>query len=158
MSTRPFEEIVQEHGAVVLRVCRALLPPQDADDAWSETFLAALRSYPQLADGGNVKGWLVTIAHNKAIDVLRRASRQPTPAGDLPERIADDVPVEHDDELRLALDGLAPKQRAAVVYRYLADLSYAELAILLDCSQAAARRNTADGLARLRAQYRKATP
>ena len=37
---RPFEEIVQEHGAVVMRVCRALLPPADADDAWAETFLA----------------------------------------------------------------------------------------------------------------------
>ena len=31
----PFEEIVAEHGPVVMRVCRALLGPADAADAWS---------------------------------------------------------------------------------------------------------------------------
>ena len=44
----PFEAIVAEHGATVLRVCRAVLGPADADDAWSETFLAALKAYPRL--------------------------------------------------------------------------------------------------------------
>jgi DNA-directed RNA polymerase specialized sigma24 family protein len=38
----PFEEVVARHGATVLRVCRAVLGPVDADDAWSDTFLAAL--------------------------------------------------------------------------------------------------------------------
>ena len=65
---QPFEAIVAEHGPVVMRVCRALLGPVEADDAWSETFLAALRAYPGLRPGSNVRGWLVTIAHNKAID------------------------------------------------------------------------------------------
>jgi RNA polymerase sigma factor (sigma-70 family) len=158
MTARPFEEIVVEHGPVVMRVCRALLGPVDAEDAWSETFLAALRAYPQLTDGSNVKGWLVTIAHNKAVDVMRGASRRPTPAGDLPERTAAEAWVDPDDDLRAALDQLAPKQRAAVVYRYLADLPYAEIAALLECSQAAARRSTADALANLRTHYRQGTP
>jgi DNA-directed RNA polymerase specialized sigma24 family protein len=43
---RPFDAVVAEHGSTVLRVCRALLNRVDADDAWSETFLAALRAYP----------------------------------------------------------------------------------------------------------------
>lgn len=43
----PFDEVVRRHGATVLRVCRAVLGPgADADDAWSETFLAALRAWP----------------------------------------------------------------------------------------------------------------
>ena len=58
----PFEEIVTTHGPTVLRVCRAVLGPMDADDAWSETFLAALRAYPTLRPGSNVEAWLVTIA------------------------------------------------------------------------------------------------
>lgn len=41
----PFEEAVAKHGPTVLRVCRATLGASaDADDAWSETFLAALRA------------------------------------------------------------------------------------------------------------------
>ena len=84
MSLRPFEEIVAEHGEVVMRVCRALLGASDAEDAWSETFLAALRRYTELPPGSNVKGWLVTIAHNKSIDLLRSRTRRPVPGGDPP--------------------------------------------------------------------------
>jgi DNA-directed RNA polymerase specialized sigma24 family protein len=47
------------------------------------------------------------------------------------------------------------KQRGAVAYRYLADLPYAEVAALLECSEAAARRSAADGIANLRRHYRK---
>jgi RNA polymerase sigma factor (sigma-70 family) len=140
-----------------MRVCRALLGPADADDAWSETFLAALRAYPDLRPGSNVRGWLTTIAHRKAIDQLRARSRRAEPAGDLTDRPAgaDSGPEPVDSELRGVLAGLPDKQRLAVVYRYLADLAYAEVGALLECSEAAARRNASDGIARLRRQYRK---
>src|SRR5438105_8691538 len=140
---QPFEEIVVEHGPVVMRVCRALLGPVDADAAWSETFLAALRAYPELRPGSNVRGWLVTIAHRKAIDQLRARTRAPEPAGDLPDGLpgGDPGPEPADTELHGALAALPYKQRGAVVYRYLADLSYAEVGSLLECSDAAARRN-----------------
>ncbi len=155
MSSKPFEEIVAEHGPVVMRVCRALLGPVDADDAWAETFLAALRAYPDLRPGSNVRGWLVTIAHNKSIDQLRQAQRRPRPA-DVPEvPVTDSLPVEPDEALRAALDGLPYKQRGAVIYRYLADLSYRDIGNLLECSEAAARRNAADGIAALRTLFTK---
>ena len=154
---QPFEAIVAEHGQVVMRVCRALLGPVDADDAWSETFLAALRAYPELRPGSNVRGWLVTIAHNKAIDQIRGRLRAPVPAGEVSERLTGDEPGPEpvDSELQSALADLPPKQRGAVMYRYLADLPYAEVAALLECSQAAARRSAADGIARLRRHYGK---
>jgi DNA-directed RNA polymerase specialized sigma24 family protein len=76
---QPFEKIVDDHGATVLRVCRVLLAGPDADDAWSETFLAALRAYPGLPETANVEAWLVTIAHRKAIDVLRARRRHAGP-------------------------------------------------------------------------------
>jgi methylated-DNA-[protein]-cysteine S-methyltransferase len=82
---QPFEKVVEEHGRTVLRVCRVILGVHDAEDAWSETFLAAMCAYPDLPDDANAEAWLVTIAHRKAIDVLRARKRQPAPVGELPE-------------------------------------------------------------------------
>jgi RNA polymerase sigma factor (sigma-70 family) len=158
-AVRPFEEIVAEHGPVVMRVCRALLGPADAADAWSETFLSALEAYPKLQPESSIRGWLVTIAHRKAIDQLRGAARRPQPAGDLPEIPATDAASagesSMDDDLRAALDALPAKQRGAVIYRYLADLSYAEVGELLESSATAARRSAADGIASLRKHFSK---
>ena len=159
MTVRPVEEIVAEHGPVVLRVCRAMLSPTEADDAWAETFLAALRAYPTLRPESNVRGWLVTIAYRKAIDQIRTAARVPQPTPSLPEVAArEDAPSPADAELRAALDALPPKQRGAVIYHYLADLPYAEVGALLETSEAAARRSAADGIASLRKNYTRGTP
>ena len=156
---QPFEAIVAEHGTVVMRVCRAFLGPTEAEDAWSETFLAALRAYPDLRPGSNIRGWLVTIAHNKAVDQIRLRTRVPVPAGAVSDRRPGTVPGPDspDPDLHNALAALPPKQRGAVVYRYLADMSYADVASLLDCSEAAARRSASDGIASLRRHYGKET-
>ena len=146
---RPFEELVREHGAVVMRVCRALLPPADADDAWSETFMAALRAYPRLRPDSNERGWLVTIAHRKALDGLRARSRRAVPAADVPDAGVTD-PEPADDDLRAAVADLPDKQRAAVVLHHLAGMPYADVAAELGGTAAAARRAAADGIARLR--------
>ena len=137
-----------EFGPTVLRVVRAVLGPADADDAWSETFLSALRAYPQLPAGANVEAWLVTIAHRKAIDVTRSTARRAVPVADPPETEAGtDLP---DLDLAAALAALPPKQRRAVAYHYLTGLPYAEIAEILGGSADAARRAAADGVATLR--------
>jgi RNA polymerase sigma factor (sigma-70 family) len=152
---RPFEEIVVEHGPTVLRVCRALLARPDADDAWSETFLAALRAYPDLADSANIEAWLVTIAHHKAIDVLRAQSRRATPVAEVAETgSATDAWEPADDGLWAALRALPTKQRQAVAYHHVAGLSYAEVAALVGGSTDAARRAAHDGITALRRRYR----
>jgi RNA polymerase sigma factor (sigma-70 family) len=132
----------------VLRVCRAVLGPADADDAWSETFLAALRAYPDLPDGANVEAWLVTIAHRKAIDITRAAARRAVPVADPPESAA--PPDAPDLDLAAAVAALPPKQKQAVAYHYLTGLPYAEIAEILGGSADAARRAAADGIAALR--------
>ena len=155
---QPFEEVVAEHGEVVMRVCRALLRPADADDAWSETFLSALRAYPDLRPDSNIRGWLVTIAHRKALDVIRRTSRV-DPVADVPERTPSRADPElPDDDLRAAIAALPTKQRAAVVLHYLGDLQYADVGAALDTSAAAARRSAADGIANLRTTYLSKLP
>jgi RNA polymerase sigma factor (sigma-70 family) len=154
MSKQPFEAVVAAYGPMVLRVCRAILGPGAADDAWSETFLSAMRAYPRLPAGSNVEAWLVTIAHRKAIDQLRAASRRATPTDRLPERPSGDgVPGGWESELWAALETLTLRQRQAVAYHYLAGLPYAEVAELLGGTPEAARRAAADGVAALRKTY-----
>jgi RNA polymerase sigma factor (sigma-70 family) len=155
---QPFEEVVAEHGAVVMRVCRALLPPADAEDAWAETFVAALRAYPDLRPGSNVRGWLVTIAHRKSIDAIRATGRRAVPTAEVPE-VSTPAAEWSDDhaELVAALAALPAKQRGAVVYHHLAGLPYREVGRVLECSEAAARRSAADGIANLRARFPELT-
>ena len=61
-SRPPFEQVVEEHGPTVMRVCRAILDPADAEDAWIDTFVSAMRAYPELRPGSNVRGWLASEA------------------------------------------------------------------------------------------------
>jgi RNA polymerase sigma factor (sigma-70 family) len=151
---QPFEKVVEEHGGTVLRVCRVIVGVHDAQDAWSETFLAALRSYPDLPDDANAEAWLVTIAHRKAIDVLRARQRQPAPVGEIPELPTGlGLPGTADDDLWQAVAALPDKQRQAVAYHYVAGLAYAEIAEILGGTTDAARRAAADGVKNLRKNY-----
>ncbi len=164
----PFEKVVSAHGSTVLRVCRAILGPADADDAWSETFLSALKAYPGLPADANVEAWLVTIAHRKAIDVTRAATRRAIPVAETPDSppgaAAGRGPdpggagLVADDDLAEAITRLPAKQKQAVAYHYLAGLPYADVAAILGGSAEAARRAAADGVATLRRSYPGATP
>ena len=149
-----FEQIVARYGPAVLRVCRAQLGPQDAEDAWSETFIAALRAYPDLPADANVEAWLVTIAHRKAIDAGRANARRPVTVAALPERV---VPATDGDDVWAAVRALPHRQREAVAYHWFAGLPYAEIAAITDSNADAVRRAAADGLKTLRRVY-GATP
>jgi len=147
----PFETVVAQHGAMVLRVVRAVVGPADADDAWSETFLSALRAYPELPDEANLEAWLVTIAHRKGIDIVRSSTRRAIPVAETPELAS--PPGDRDLDLAAALVALPTKQRQAVAYHYLGGLPYREIAALLGGTEASARRAAADGIAGLRRTY-----
>ena len=163
-----FDVAVTRHGPTVLRVCRAVLGAgADADDAWSETFLSALRAWPDLPDDTNVEAWLVRVAHRRAVDVVRRAARADTPAG-----AADDIALldalldargpgagydDHNDQHPVwsAVAALPTRQRICVAYRYLGGLGYAEIADLVGGGEGAARRAAADGVKALRRMVQK---
>jgi len=153
VSLPPFDRVVTEHGPVVLRVCRALLPAHDAEDAAADAFVAALEAYPRLRPASDIKAWLVTIAHRKALDILRRRARQAVPVAELPEQPGTSEPALPDEPLWTAVRALPGKQRQAVAYRYVADLAYADVAGVMGISEAAARRNAADGIKALRHSY-----
>jgi RNA polymerase sigma factor (sigma-70 family) len=139
---------------MVLRVCRAIVGPTTAEDAWSETFLSAMQAYPDLPPDSNVEAWLVTIAGRKAIDQLRAESRRAIPTGAVPETPSTDgVPGSWESDLWAALKALPLKQRETIAYHYLAGLPYADVAEVLGGSPEAARRAAADGIAALRKTY-----
>lgn len=152
-----FEDAVTRHGATVLRVCRAVLGSgADADDAWSETFLALLSVWPNMAEDTNVEAWLVRVAQRKSVDVTRSQSRQAIPTGTLPERPSRlGNPSSDGVALWQAVAALPNRQRLAVAYHYLGGLPHAETAELIGGSPAAVRRAAADGIKRLREHYRE---
>lgn len=158
----PFDQLVRDHGVRVWRVCRAVLGPVDADDAWSDTFLAALRAYPDLSDEADHGAWLATIAYRKAIDTVRARDRRPTPtaiSGDRSDQATNlgQPGTGPDTDLADAVRSLPDKQRLAVTLHYLADLPYAQVADQLGGTPEAARRAASDGLRALRKQLASTT-
>ena len=148
----PFQSLLSDHGADVHRMLRAMVGPNDADDCWQETFLSALRAYPGLRSAENLRGWLMTIAHRKALDAHRARKRHPVPVSDPPERAAAEAP-DKEPELWTAVRRLPVKQRTAVTLRFAGDLSYMQIGEIIGCSEAAARQNVRAGLAGVRREW-----
>lgn len=149
----PFQRFLDAHRDQVLRFLIASVGRHDADDAFQETFISALRAYPRLRPDSNLRGWVLTIAHRKALDVHRARGRNPVPVAEIHDRPAhatSESPSDHWARVR----ALPPRQREVLTLRYAADLTHAEIAEALGCSEEAARRAAADGLKTLREELR----
>jgi RNA polymerase sigma factor (sigma-70 family) len=147
----PFQTLLDEHAPDLHRFLVASVGPHDGADCFQETVISALRAYPDLRHDDNLRGWLFTIAHRKVVDHARRVGRAAVPVAEPPEvGVADDLGRLDDVALVGAVRELPPKQRTAVVQRYLLDRPYADVATVVGCSEAAARQNVRAGLQRLR--------
>ena len=148
----PFQRFLQEHRDAVWRFLVASVGPHDADDCFQETFIAALRAYPRLRSDSNLRAWVLTIAHRKALDAHRGRARRALPVADpgaVDSRSAA-APAERDEALWGAVHRLPERQRAAVLLRFLADLPHRDIAAAIGCSEQAARRSLHEGLVKLR--------
>ncbi|MGZ8602401.1 MAG: RNA polymerase sigma factor [Actinomycetota bacterium] len=147
----PFQEFLEANRTTVYRFLSVAVGPQDADDAFQETFLAALRAYPRVREPDKLDRWILAIASRKAIDHHRGAGRRPQPTDDPPERpVQDPTPEDLDDPLWAAVRALPPRQRVAVVHRHVLDRPYDEIAELMGSSEQTARANVYQGTKRLR--------
>jgi RNA polymerase sigma factor (sigma-70 family) len=148
----PFQRLLDEHAEPVLRFLRGAVGPIDADDCFQETFISALRAYPRLEHGRELRAWLLTIARRKALDHHRARSRRPAPVDELPEPTAggDANGTVEAGELWAVVAALPEGQRAAIALRYAGGLRYRDVGAALGCSEGAARRRVADGLRALR--------
>jgi DNA-directed RNA polymerase specialized sigma24 family protein len=145
----PFERFYEAHAGEILGYLTRLLGRQLAEDAWQETFLRALRAYPGLRHGANLRAWAFTIATRVALDERRRS--RPA-AGDPPVVPVVDSPPAW-AELASYVDGLPRAERAAVVLRYGYDLDYRQIGEALGSSTDAARQAASSGVRRLRRSH-----
>ena len=150
MHLPPFETLIDAHAAELHRFLVGCVGPTEAEDCLQETFMSALRAYPRLRHGDNLRAWLYTIARRKATDAIRRVTRRPTRDLDGIDPAATPAPEPVDDEIWLVVRSLPTKQREAVVQRFVLDLAYGEIGARMGTSEEAARQNVSAGLRRLR--------
>ena len=146
-----FAELVYAHQDAVYNLCYRMLGNSvEAEDAAQEAFLRAYVNLQRYDPSRSFKTWVMSIASNHCIDILRKRRMQflsldePLPSADAmalstheegPERLA--LRGELSDEVQALLDELQPDYRAAVVLRYWYDYSYAEIADALDTTESA---------------------
>jgi RNA polymerase sigma factor (sigma-70 family) len=148
----PFQRFLDSQRDAVWRFLLAAVGPSEAEDCFQETFISALRAYPDLRPDSNVRAWVLTIAHNKALDSHRARSRRAVPVSEpevLDER-SERVDEPRDEALWDAVGELPERQRSAVVLRFVADLPHRDVAAAIGCSEEAARRSLHEGLQKLR--------
>jgi len=145
-----FAVLVQRWRDPLFRYLRSVVPPQAAEDALQETFLAVFRGAGGWR-GGSARGWLFGIARRKAARQRRRRAGEPAHTEPLevlggaagwgttrdPEELAS--ALEDRARLQAALDGLSEEDREVIVLKDLEQLTNPELAELLDLSLAAVK-------------------
>jgi RNA polymerase sigma factor (sigma-70 family) len=146
----PFETLIDAHAPELHRFLVGMVGAFDAEDCLQETFMSALRSYPRLRHGDNLRAWLYTIAQRKATDVVRRRMRRPTRDLEGIEPAASPEPEPSDGTLWRRVAELPAKQRTAIVHRFVLDLAYADIGLRMGVSEEAARQNVSAGLRTLR--------
>jgi RNA polymerase sigma-70 factor (ECF subfamily) len=136
---RAFDELYRSYSAAVYGYLLHLVnEPAVAEDLLQEVFLAAWQGADRFRAEARVKTWLLRIAHHQAVSWLRR--RRPAVAlDDLAEAVADDTAEEalayawRADEIRAALERLSANHRAVIELTFMHDLSYTEIAEIMDC-------------------------
>ncbi len=145
----PFQVFLEEQRDLVYRFLLVRVGPDEVEDCFQETFMAALRAYDGLTNAESLRAWVLKIAERKAIDAHRAATRRPQARESLPEPDSASPP-DHEPALWRAVRELPDKQRAAIVHRYVADMAYADIGRITGTSEAAARQNVRAGLGNLR--------
>ena len=129
-------------GKIHAVACR-LVGPDEADDVVMDTYLKAWEALPRFGGRSTLSTWLCRIAHNKAMDRLRRRQREAgrevsgeaadvtlAVTGDPGQPGADEEVVRGERRALVteAVDRLGEPHRSVLLMRYADDLSYAEIA------------------------------
>jgi RNA polymerase sigma-70 factor (ECF subfamily) len=155
-------QMVHVHYEAVYRfLVRLSRDPHLAEDLTQETFVAAWRGVRELGAPASLRSWLHRIAYNKYIDVYRRDrrgqdmtiavgnERRDLPVADPGEHIENE---EAASRLEAAVESLDDKHRLVITLHYLQDLSFREMAEVLDEPTGTVKARTHEALNRLRAR------
>ena len=153
-----FRAVYDRYFDHVARYCLRRLPEVESHDAVSEVFLVVWRRIDEIPDGDETLLWLYSVARNvvrnaersqrRVLRVLARMRREPQYAQSGPEIQV--VRHEEDEMLLWALEQLKPEDREVLRLRTYEQLTTPEIAAVLDCSDAAARKRIARAIQRLR--------
>lgn len=160
MSLPPFQHLVDAHWRDVARLAHGLVGPVHADDVAQQAWTQALAAYPRLTHARNLRSWILTVTHRCAMD-HHRVARRTTPHDD-PASLAPvpalDPPELPDGDLWARVAALPPRQRDAVVLRFVGDLDHRAVAEALGTTPGMSRRLVSDALATLRLDPDPAVP
>jgi RNA polymerase sigma-70 factor (ECF subfamily) len=142
-----FEEFAERYGAELRGLCRARAhSPNDADDLYQEALLRVWRKALTFTGRSGLRTWLYRLVANLAVDEHRRLARLPTPAERLPEPALDqgtgqgiDGAAALSDELRRALERIAPHYRQVAVLSDCCGLPDREVARMCGIAEATVR-------------------
>lgn len=153
---RTFEEYVRANSVALQRFAYLVTGnPHDATDAVQDALIGLFRRWDKVSRRGGVDAYVRRSIVNAAISSWRRGRRTTSveepgvlsPASSSPSWEDDFV----DTEVAWRVcEGLPPDQRAAVVLRFFHDLSYRQIAAILDCREATARSHVHRALTKLR--------
>jgi RNA polymerase sigma-70 factor (sigma-E family) len=145
-----FEAFVVARSSPLLRTAMLLTGDlKDAEDLLQSALLRVARRWAQAAQSPDA--YAKRVLANLSIDRARHRRRHPELIGEVPELPTNECGSLDRLTLLDALRQLPPRQRATVVLRYWEDLSVAETASLLDCSEGTVKSNSSKALIRLRA-------
>jgi RNA polymerase sigma-70 factor (ECF subfamily) len=157
-----FVHLYERHGGAVYRSARRICAsPADAEEATQDAFVALWRArHNYRPERGTVRGWLLGIVHNRAVDICRRVT--PAVGGNAPEELgrgrfsegADSVALRREDarRLHLHLAQLPEAQARAVVLAYFGDLSNTQIAAVTSAPLGTVKSRLRLGLDNLRRQ------
>ena len=143
-----FESLVQMHQQRVYAHCyRQVSNSAEAEDLSAETFLRAFQHLSSLRAEPSIIHWLLHVANNLAISLLRKRSTRPTVELDEAREVASNTPTPEEqlitrsrqEVVRRCLDTLPPKERTAVLMFYLEERPLDEIAAVLGCGVAGAK-------------------
>ena len=150
-----FRQIADRYlGSIVAYAFRLLGTKEEAEEVAQETFLRAWEHAGSYQPTAKLTTWLHTIAHNAAVDRLRR--RRETASDDFEDQPASGRPSlllatkETALAVQSALDSLAPRQRAAISLVHYQGLSGTEAAKVLGVEVEAVESLLARGRRKLR--------
>jgi RNA polymerase sigma-70 factor (ECF subfamily) len=130
---------------------------EEARDVTSQTFLKAVEIFPRYTHRGYFSAWLFSIARSKYVDHVRRRKHgveiiREEQVDPQPDPLTEVVATERMAELMKCIRTLAPEEQELLRLRYVADLSFAEMAELLLKSESAVKKSFYRLLARLQSQ------
>ncbi len=136
-NTGAFSQLVRKYRPQVVRTAYGIVgSAMEADDVAQEAFIKAWSNLPDFRQQSGFSTWLYRITVNAAIDAVRRRRPEAPLADALPgERVAPEEEAlrrERQRDVRGAIQELPPAARAALVLREYEQLTYREIAAVLD--------------------------